>query len=186
MTFSNNSSQKERAAILKNETRLRQEQATTLHQFATSASDEAGGRFAQVNKSNVIGSSPVSYPTLKSGPWSAQPGPGPEPPYPIDLSEPPEPVGTAQEIEDSLQPFSWLRRDGVSTSASGAASSPPDVVAMPPATAVSSSSPLGTPRPADEDLGEVPHVVEEGGVTTNRDGEGAPSSKNSKTKRRLV
>jgi hypothetical protein len=74
--------------------------------------DDTGGRFSKVAPNNVIGSSPVSYPRLpQSSPWSAPDPSGPEQPYPIDLSEPPEPVGTAQEINDSLKAFSWERSD---------------------------------------------------------------------------
>ena len=127
--------------------------------LAHTHSDE-GGRFAKTTPNNVIGASPVSYPTLKSGPWAAQPGPGPEPPYGEDISTPPI-VGESWEVEKSLDERFGLQRslrDGTATSTSGS-SHLPDVVATPPATAAAPSSPSGLPRP-DEDLGEVPHVVE--------------------------
>jgi hypothetical protein len=63
--------------------------------------NETGGRFAKAIPNNVIGSSPISYPTLKSGPWSPQPGPGPEPPFGEDISTPPI-VGEHHEVEASL------------------------------------------------------------------------------------
>jgi hypothetical protein len=99
----NNSDQKERAQVIKD----------TYH---NRYQDESGGRFAKSVPTNVIGSSPVSYPRLpQSSPWAAPDPSGQEQPYPLDLSEPPEPVGTHQEIQDSLQPFSWLRGDRPST-----------------------------------------------------------------------
>jgi hypothetical protein len=93
MSYNNNSSQKERRAILKND-------ATTLHQFAQSEAGEVGGRFAKpaaVNASQQV----VHYPKLSGGPWSDQPGPGPEPPYGEDISSPPI-VGEYAEVQASL------------------------------------------------------------------------------------
>ena len=119
MTFNNNSSQKERRQVIRND-------ATTLHDFAQSAAGEISGRWAKPTQ--VSGSEgAVHMPRLPANsPWS-QPDPsGQEKPYPIDLSEPPEPVGTAQEIEDSLQPFSWLRSDGVPQAADSLISASPE------------------------------------------------------------
>jgi hypothetical protein len=67
--------------------------ASTMFEHAVaSADDDRGGRFAGVNKTVVVGSSPVAYPPLpSSSPWSgAQPEPGPEPPlgYSIDQMYP--------------------------------------------------------------------------------------------------
>ena len=95
--------------------------------LAHTHSDE-GGRFAKTTQNNVIGSSSVSYPRLPANsPWAAPDPSGQEQPYPVDLSEPPEPVGTAQEIEDSLQPFSWLRSDGVPQAADSLISASPEL-----------------------------------------------------------
>jgi len=144
--------------------------------LAHTHSDE-GGRYGKVAPTNVIGSSPVSYPRLPStSPWSAPDPSGQEQPYPIDLSDPPEPVGTAQEIQDSLQPFSWLRGDRSSTSASPVCAGDDDVVATPTSLGHSSPTSLSKSRATSE---------KEGGVNTNGEREGAPPSR-SKLIRRLV
>jgi hypothetical protein len=104
MTFNNNSDQKERAAILKND-------AATLHQFAQSEAGEISGRWAKpqtVNASRPV----VNYP---AGPnWSVDPT-GPEPPLNQDVNAM-EPCGQPWEIEASLdRDFGFQRslRDGV-------------------------------------------------------------------------
>ena len=76
--------------------------------LAHTHSDE-GGRYAKAVPNNVIGASPISYPKLPSGPWSAQPGPGPEPPYGEDISTPPI-VGEAFEVNASLDADLGLQR----------------------------------------------------------------------------
>jgi hypothetical protein len=90
-------SQKERAEVLKND------QASTLHQFGTSEANEIGGRHAAINKSTVVGATPSpQYPAQPEGSWCNQDALVPdEPPlaYPIDQQEA---VGTAQEIQASL------------------------------------------------------------------------------------
>jgi hypothetical protein len=59
-------------------------EGTTFHQFSQSAAnDEAGGRFAAISPTTVVGAQPLpKYPPLSaSSPWSgAQPEPGIEPP----------------------------------------------------------------------------------------------------------
>jgi hypothetical protein len=58
MTYNNNSSQKERRQVLKND-------AATLHQFAQSEAGEISGRWAKpqtVNASRPV----VEYPRIKS------------------------------------------------------------------------------------------------------------------------
>jgi hypothetical protein len=66
------------------EQRRIQLEGTTMHQHAQSAAnDEAGGRFASVNPTTVVGAQPLPvYPQLpSSSPWSGtQPEPGIEPP----------------------------------------------------------------------------------------------------------
>jgi hypothetical protein len=155
-SFNNNSSQKQRREVLAND----RANASTLHEFAQSEAGEISGRWAKPTQ--VSGSEgAVHMPRLPSNsPWAAPDPCGQEQPYPVDLSEPPEPVGTAQEIEDSLQPFSWLRRDGAPDHPTQGSPVIPDVVdaGAPPATAAAPSS-SGTPRP-EGDLGEVPHVSE--------------------------
>jgi len=81
MTFSNNSDQRERRQVIKND-------AATLHDFAQSEAGEISGRWAKPTQ--VSGSEgAVHMPRLPANsPWS-QPDPsGQEKPYPIDLSEP--------------------------------------------------------------------------------------------------
>jgi hypothetical protein len=52
--------------------RSHQRMGTTFHQFAQSAANEIGGRFAAENKQHVVGSTPIpDYPQLPaSSPWS--------------------------------------------------------------------------------------------------------------------
>ena len=173
--FNNNASKKEREQFVKDSYHNRYQ-------------DEVGGRWAKPTQ--VSGKDPATlYPKLPTtSPWSNDPVP-PEAPLGIDISEPPI-VGESWEVEASLDREFGLQRslrDGVATPASGRLIPDGGDVATPPATVAAPSSSSGTPRPADEDLGEVPHVVEEkeGGGNTNGDREGAPPSR-SKLKRRLV
>ena len=118
-SFNNSSDQKERRQVIRND-------ATTLHEFAQSEANEVGGRFAKPATVNASEQA-VHMPRLPTNsPWAAPDPSGQEQPYPVDLSEPPEPVGTAQEIEDSLQPFSWLRSDGVPPAADRLISASPE------------------------------------------------------------
>ena len=102
MTFKNDSSQAERKAFVKD----------TFH---SRTHDESGGRWQKQTPTNVIGSSPVSYPKLPaSSPWSCDPVP-PEEPLGIDVSESPI-VGEHHEVEASLDRDFGLKRslrDGV-------------------------------------------------------------------------
>jgi hypothetical protein len=106
MTFRNDSDQKERRAILKND---------TFHTRASAEADlENQGRFAKAS-SVTASSSAVHYPRVLSGPWADQPGPGPEPPYGEDISSPPI-VGEYAEVQASLDRDFGLQRslqDGV-------------------------------------------------------------------------
>jgi len=81
--------------------------------------NEAGGRFQKQAPTNVIGSSPVSYPKLKSGPWADQPMPPEEPPLGFSVDETPI-VGETFEVNASLdRDFGLARsiRDGVPSAA---------------------------------------------------------------------
>jgi hypothetical protein len=147
--FNNNSSQRERAAILKND-------AATLHQFAQSEAGEISGRWAKPQTVNASRPA-VEYPRIKSGPWADdQPMPPEEPPLGFSVEDH-DPVGQPWEIEASLdRDFGWRKtiRDGASASD---ASSPSDDVAAPGAVVVPSpyspgDSSLGANRPDGEPL----------------------------------
>jgi hypothetical protein len=85
--------ERERRETLENDRKVRERehqrllrQGTTMFQHAQShANDEAGGRFAAVNPTTVVGAQPPTYPQLpSSSPWSgSQPEPGPEPPLSV-------------------------------------------------------------------------------------------------------
>jgi hypothetical protein len=81
--FNNSASQEERRRVLRESTRLGHAEAN--------ADDEAGGRFAKLNRPAVVGASPVSqYPWQpEESPWAADPV-GPEPPLGVDVNEVPE------------------------------------------------------------------------------------------------
>jgi hypothetical protein len=74
---------KERRETLENDRQVReQERAATMHGLAiASADDEAGGRFARVNPTMVVGATPIPrYPQLPaSSPWAHDPVPNEEP-----------------------------------------------------------------------------------------------------------
>jgi hypothetical protein len=95
MVLSKDEEARERRETLENDRLVReaeqrriQLEGTTMHQHAQSAvNDEAGGRFASVNPTTVVGAEPaVKYPQLPaSSPWSGtQPEPGIEPPLGFD------------------------------------------------------------------------------------------------------
>jgi hypothetical protein len=80
----------ERKEVLRNDARMRdQERAATMHGLAiASADDEAGGRFARVNPTMVVGSTPLPRYPQASTPFRSDPV-GLEPPlgYSIDALE---------------------------------------------------------------------------------------------------
>jgi hypothetical protein len=90
MSTSKQDDDKERREVLENDRHVHeQERAATMHGHAiASADDEAGGRFARVNPTMVVGSTPgPSYPVLPaSSPWHGPDPVGLEPPlgYRID------------------------------------------------------------------------------------------------------
>jgi hypothetical protein len=87
----NPTSQGERRQILKD----------TAHTRAIAEQDLITGRYAAISRTTVIGSSP--YPHLPpTSPWASDPV-GPEPPINFQDMSAPEPVGTHQEIEQSLR-----------------------------------------------------------------------------------
>ena len=93
--YDNPATQDERKAILRNDSYFSRQQNTA---------DDAGGRYAKLTPSNVIGSKPTpQYPSLPaSSPWSqfdqnVEPVLG----FSVDAMEP---VGTPTEVQSSLAP----------------------------------------------------------------------------------
>jgi len=167
-SFNNNSDQRERARILANA-------RATMHRFAQSEAGEVQGRWAK--PAQVTGSEgAVHMPRLPANsPWAAPDPSGQEAPYPIDLSEPPEPVGTAQEIEDSLQPFSWDRSNAPSSC------SPEGIGADGTVTSPASSGPASSPT----SLSKTSTVSMDGAANSNQGGRGSAPSTTPTIKRRL-
>jgi hypothetical protein len=178
-SFNNSSDQRERRAVIKND-------ASTLHQFAQSEAGEVGGRFARPATVNASQQA-VHYPRVLSGPWADQPGPGPEPSLGVSVEDH-EPVGTADEIEASLNAeFGWRKtiRDGA-VSTTGPVM-PRSSEPAPPATAVNPSSSSGAPP--DDGLGKGPLVArgeDKHGKGDWADALSSPNKSKSKPKRRLV
>jgi len=130
----NDTSQKERAEVLKNDRELRglfnkglrKADASTFQAFAESEAAQDAGRFAQVNKATVVGANagPV-YPPLPSGHWPNQSAvvPNVEPPLGQDVNAM-EPVGLPHEIEASFGTVSVSTTDDVAQGAPALDSSP--------------------------------------------------------------
>jgi hypothetical protein len=109
--YENPASQAERLAAHQNDERVRKVAYQTI---AAAEADAVGGRFAARERSTVIGSGPVNYPVLPaSSPWANDPLPASEPlGFAIDEMEP---VGTAQEIEQSLQALASQGGEGINS-----------------------------------------------------------------------
>jgi hypothetical protein len=105
--FRSDATTAEKLEALFNEQKLRKAQgrtkdASTLHARAVTDADEVRGRFAQHEKSEVIGATQaVEYPRLPSGPWADPVQIPPEEPLGYDINETPI-VGESFEIEASL------------------------------------------------------------------------------------
>ena len=83
--YQNKSSQAEREAVLRNDQR-----AATMQGRAQAEADDVRGRWAEINKSNVVGATPtVQYPRLPSGPWADPVQIPPEEPLGYDINEVP-------------------------------------------------------------------------------------------------
>jgi hypothetical protein len=83
--------QKLRADTFENDRKVREQASTMFEHAVLSADDDRGGRFAGVNKTIVVGASPVAYPPLPaSSPWHGPDPVGPEPPlgYSVNDLEP--------------------------------------------------------------------------------------------------
>jgi hypothetical protein len=121
--YRQDATQREREEVLRNDQR-----ANTFAGRAISEADDVRGRWAEINKSNVVGATPtVDYPRLPSGPWADPVQVPPEPSLGFSVEDH-EPVGTIQEIEASLgeQSASLLAQgDAVVVSASSAAAVAP-------------------------------------------------------------
>jgi hypothetical protein len=177
--FNNNSDQKERRQFVRD----------SYHTRANAdASLEQSGRFAKPQA--ITGKDPSTlYPRIQSGPWSAPDPSGQEASFGIDVNEPVV-TGESFEVEQSLNAeFAWRKtiRDGTSTNSSDA-TSPPDAVGVPGVGAVVPPDPTVDNSSIVDRPGIVPLPMSEGGVTTNGDCKGAPSSKSQPKphRRRLV
>jgi hypothetical protein len=92
--FRNDASQKEREQVLRNDQRVRS--GSTFQSRAIAEADDVRGRWAEINKSNVVGATPT--PQYPAGPnWSVDPT-GIEPPLNIDVNAV-EPCGEKFEVE---------------------------------------------------------------------------------------
>jgi hypothetical protein len=90
-----NATQQEKAEILRNDLR-----ANTFAGRAIAEADDVRGRWAEINKSNVVGATPT--PQYPAGPnWSVDPT-GVEPPLNIDVNAL-EPVGEFGEVQASIE-----------------------------------------------------------------------------------
>ena len=97
--YRQNASPTEKLSTLLNDKRVKD--ASTFSQFANSEANQDAGRFEQINKSHVVGATPVpEYPTLPSNSWTNDPVPTEEP-LGIDVNAM-EPVGELHEINASL------------------------------------------------------------------------------------
>jgi hypothetical protein len=104
MTYQNDATMKEKASVLRND------QRTTLAQFAQADADQRRGRFDAHEKSTVIGSTPLpKYPQLPaSSPWAGPDLVPTEPAFGVDINEM-EPCGQPHELKAShasLEPSS--------------------------------------------------------------------------------
>jgi hypothetical protein len=97
--YDNLSSRAERRSVVENDGRVRV--GFAYSELAQSESEISRGRFTTQEKSNVIGSGPVTYPALpEESPWHCDPVP-PEAPLGVDLGAAPI-VGEPHEIQESL------------------------------------------------------------------------------------
>jgi hypothetical protein len=86
-----------------------QRKASTYFAFGALEADEPRGRFAAINETTIVGSSPLpTYPQLPSGPWSGPDMLPPEPPlgYEIHAVAPldPEPLTVSIPVEATGDP----------------------------------------------------------------------------------
>ncbi len=101
--YTNPSTNEEKAEALRNEQRLRKQEAskpTTLHALSRLGQDEEpAGRFAQARY--ITGSEAATKYPAASTPWTAQADPGVEAPLGYSVNDL-EPTGEAHEVEQSL------------------------------------------------------------------------------------
>ncbi len=132
------------ATMAEKEQILRNDQRHTFQSRAIAEADEVRGRWAQINKATVVGSSGApQYPQLpEASPWHNDPVPHEEPlGHAIDAHEP---VGEVGEIEKSLATPS---QSSHSVDARGQGGAPPTTEAS---VGIAQSQPAGaspTPKP---------------------------------------
>jgi hypothetical protein len=99
--FDNDATPGERKEVVENDKRVADERrASTYHQHAINEANEAGGRFRIVNETIVIDGAMPKYPVGNE--WCAG-DQGLEPPLGVSINAAPEPVGTAKEVQQSLE-----------------------------------------------------------------------------------
>ena len=97
--YRNTTPQADRLSTLLNDKRV-QKDASTFSQFANSDANQDAGRFEQINKSTVVGATPVpEYPRLPENSWTNDPT-GVEPPLGF-VDETPI-VGEVGEVQASI------------------------------------------------------------------------------------
>jgi hypothetical protein len=100
--------ERERRAVLKNDARVREQSSTYLDQHHS----ELGGRYAQIQPENVVGSTAQPYSTLpkmpEGNPWAGPDLVGLEPPlgYRIDDLNPSDPVELPSFSQQETDPTS--------------------------------------------------------------------------------
>ena len=123
--YHQNSDQREREAVLRND---------TFQSRAQAEADDVRGRWAQEHKATVTGTGPVQYPRLPESSWVNDPVP-PEQPLGLDINTV-EAVGTIPEIQASIEELGDAATEAVrvgpqSASPLAAADVPSEVPASP-------------------------------------------------------
>jgi hypothetical protein len=141
---------KEKEAVLRNDLR-----ANTFAGRAQAEADDVRGRWAEINKSNVVGATPT--PQYPAGPnWSVDPT-GVEPPLGIDVNAV-EPCGEKFEIEEFGDPATGSHqpapprhdeRGSVGPPLGAAADAPSEVPASSSDVLSAPQSPTPNPKPTE-------------------------------------
>jgi hypothetical protein len=122
--YHQNADQREREQILRNDLR-----ANTFAGRAQAEADDVRGRWAQINKSDVVGATPT--PQYPAGPnWSVDPT-GVEPPLGFDVNQI-EAVGEYREVQASIEKLGDVTEAVAQSSPLAAADVPSEVPCFSP------------------------------------------------------